>query len=293
MLVSLTGRPAGSVPGVERPLSRSRSTASASTSRFVPSSPYVSYALYADEAQRPEVRADNRAGAERSVGQDRTGRSTRPCVRKFILSYRKFDGQFATDADQTPINEQTVDGRQNFQSRTAELRFSGRVFDKVDWTSGVVLSEPRRFHSVRRSAFPRSSSRAPMRGRDCCPAQTRCRRPEAGACGDHRWAGAIPRQRQQPARSRRTSRSFAHSGHRISTDKLSMTLGAALFEGRQGRAVRQHHRHARRWAHRRTASTGRPASTTSSPTRCSDTFRRRRVIARSPSIRARSSARSS
>ena len=37
-----------------------------------------------------------------------------------ILSYRKFNGQFATDADQSPLNEQTVDGRQAFQSRTAE-----------------------------------------------------------------------------------------------------------------------------------------------------------------------------
>lgn len=53
-----------------------------------------------------------------------------------VLSDREFTSQFATDSDQGPLNANTVDGVQFFESTTAELRFSGRLMDRADWTFG-------------------------------------------------------------------------------------------------------------------------------------------------------------
>ena len=105
-------------------------------SRFIPSNPFVSYATYDDPKSglsfKPTTSLDQSGVSAKSDWK--INDSVRSEV---ILSYRKFDGQFATDADASPVNEQTVDGRQHFQSRTAEARFSGRLFDKLDWTTGA------------------------------------------------------------------------------------------------------------------------------------------------------------
>ena len=120
--------------------------------RFVPSNRFVSYATYSDPksglAFKPvtSVKQDGVSGKMDWKVND--------AVRaELIGSYRKFTGQFATDADQGPINEQTVDGRQRFQSRSAELRFSGRLFDQADWTVGGFFYKGN-FHSGQTVSIP-------------------------------------------------------------------------------------------------------------------------------------------
>jgi iron complex outermembrane receptor protein len=120
--------------------------------RFVPSSPYVSYATYDDPASGLSFQP--KTSLEQSGVSAKSDWNINDAVRsEVILSYRKFNGQFATDADQAPINEQTVDGRQAFQSRTAEARFSGRAFDKLDWTVGAFYLNAR-FHSDQTVSIP-------------------------------------------------------------------------------------------------------------------------------------------
>jgi iron complex outermembrane receptor protein len=120
--------------------------------RFIPDNKYVSYATYQDPksglAFRPvtSIQQDGISG--------KIDWKLNDAVRaEFIGSYRQFDGQFATDADQSPVNEQTVDGRQSFDSRSAELRFSGRVLDAADWTVGGFFYKGK-FHSGQTVSIP-------------------------------------------------------------------------------------------------------------------------------------------
>ena len=53
-----------------------------------------------------------------------------------IGSYSEMDSHFATDADGSPINIQTVNGRQQARVATGELRLEGRVADRLNWTLG-------------------------------------------------------------------------------------------------------------------------------------------------------------
>ena len=120
--------------------------------RFVPSSPYVSYATYDDP--KSGLKFEPKTALKQSGVSAKSDWKINDAVRsEVIVSYRKFDGQFATDADQSPVNEQTVDGRQNFQSRTAEVRFSGRLFDKLDWTTGAFYLNAD-FHSGQTVSIP-------------------------------------------------------------------------------------------------------------------------------------------
>jgi iron complex outermembrane recepter protein len=120
--------------------------------RFVPSNPYVSYATYDDPASG--LKFNPKTALKQSGVSAKSDWKISDAVRsEVIVSYRKFNGQFATDADQSPINEQTVDGRQAFQSRTAEARFSGRLFDKLDWTVGAFYLNAR-FHSDQTVSIP-------------------------------------------------------------------------------------------------------------------------------------------
>jgi iron complex outermembrane receptor protein len=103
--------------------------------RFVPNDPFVTYATYDDP--RSGLKFEPKTALEQSGVSSKADWNINQQVRaELILSYREFEGQFATDADQAPINEQTVDGRQKFDSRSAELRFSGRLMDRLDWTVG-------------------------------------------------------------------------------------------------------------------------------------------------------------
>jgi len=56
-----------------------------------------------------------------------------------IGSYAKFNGQFATDTDQSPYSVQLVDGIQLVNAKTLEARLSGTVSDKFDWTTGIFF----------------------------------------------------------------------------------------------------------------------------------------------------------
>ena len=120
--------------------------------RFVPSNPFVSYATYDDP--KSGLKFEPKTALKQSGVSAKSDWKINDAVRsEVILSYRKFDGQFATDADQSPVNEQTVDGRQNFQSRTAEVRFSGRLFDRLDWTTGAFYLNAN-FHSGQTVSIP-------------------------------------------------------------------------------------------------------------------------------------------
>jgi iron complex outermembrane receptor protein len=120
--------------------------------RFVPQNRFVSYATYDDPASGLSFAP--KTALKQSGVSAKSDWNINDAVRsEVIVSYRKFNGQFATDADQAPVNEQTVDGRQAFQSRTAEARFSGRAFDKLDWTVGAFYLNAR-FHSDQTVSIP-------------------------------------------------------------------------------------------------------------------------------------------
>jgi iron complex outermembrane recepter protein len=104
--------------------------------RFIPPNIYTTYATYADPVLgfgfRPETALE-----QQGISGKAEWEFAENTLAELILSYREFEGHFATDADGSPYNEQTVDGIQNFDSTTAELRFSGRAFDRMDWTVGA------------------------------------------------------------------------------------------------------------------------------------------------------------
>ena len=103
--------------------------------RFVPSSPFISYATYMDQKSGLTFKPQT-ALHQKGISGTADWKITSDVSAKLILSHRSFDSAFATDADASPFNEQTVDGRQAFVAKTAELRFSGRAMDKLDWTVG-------------------------------------------------------------------------------------------------------------------------------------------------------------
>jgi iron complex outermembrane receptor protein len=121
-------------------------------SRFVPNNRFVSYATYMDPksglAFNPttSLRQDGVSGKMDWKVSD--------AVRaELIGSYREFEGRFSTDADQSPVNEQTVDGHPLFNSRSGELRLSGRMFDRADWTVGAFVYNGH-FHNAQVVSIP-------------------------------------------------------------------------------------------------------------------------------------------
>jgi iron complex outermembrane receptor protein len=104
--------------------------------RFVSTDRSVTYATYEDARSGlkfvPETSLEQQGvsgKAEWKVASD--------VLVELIGSYREFESNFATDADQSPFNEQTVDQHSDVDSTTAELRISGRLADAVDWTVGA------------------------------------------------------------------------------------------------------------------------------------------------------------
>jgi len=55
---------------------------------------------------------------------------------KLIYGHTEIDSKFATDADVSPMNIQTVNGIQTISTDTIEGRISGTAFEKLDWTVG-------------------------------------------------------------------------------------------------------------------------------------------------------------
>ncbi len=202
----------------------------------MPSSPYVSYATYDDEASGLSFQP--KTALKQSGVSAKSDWKINDAVRsEVILSYRKFNGQFATDADQSPINEQTVDGRQAFQSRTAEARFSGRAFDKLDWTVGAFYLNAR-FHSDQTVSIPALLFAGSYNG--AIAAGQSVAQAEATAANFIENIARFLVNGHNITDSENKS-AFAHGVYDL-TDKLSLDGRCALFEGRQERALRQHHR---------------------------------------------------
>lgn len=104
--------------------------------RFLPPDPYVSYATYADPLTG--LRVTPQTGMERTMASVRADWDiTDTFGLAAILAYTDLTATLATDADVSPINMQTVDGIQEVDYFTAELRFSGRAWDRMDWTAGA------------------------------------------------------------------------------------------------------------------------------------------------------------
>jgi iron complex outermembrane receptor protein len=107
--------------------------------RFYAPNIYTTYATYDDQASglsfRPETSVE-----KWDVSANMQWRITDSLTSTLILSYTDIDSRFATDADGSPLNVQTVDGTQPVQARTAELRFNGTTFsDRLDWTLGAFF----------------------------------------------------------------------------------------------------------------------------------------------------------
>ncbi len=103
--------------------------------RFITNSPLASFATYSDPASgisfKPVTSIEQRTYSAKADWHGSEAFRV-----ELIGSYSDFDSQFATDADGSPLGEQTVDGRQDFKGTTFELRFSGRAADFIDWTVG-------------------------------------------------------------------------------------------------------------------------------------------------------------
>lgn len=104
--------------------------------RFVPDSPYVSYATYQDPVTgfttNPKTSFEQKAlSAKANV------RFSDSLQLELIGSYAKFDGAFATDTDQSPFSVQLVDGIQLVETKSFEARLSGTLAEKFDWTAGA------------------------------------------------------------------------------------------------------------------------------------------------------------
>lgn len=104
--------------------------------RFVPPDIYTTYATYSDPVTGLAF-TPRTAISEEAFSGKADWEISEAVLAEFIVAYSEFESQFATDADGSPYNGQTVDGRQQFDATTAELRFSGRAFDRLDWTVGA------------------------------------------------------------------------------------------------------------------------------------------------------------
>jgi iron complex outermembrane receptor protein len=104
--------------------------------RFLPPNPFVTYATFDDPysglAFTPKTSLN-----QRGVSGTADWKITDAVAAKLILAWRKWDGHFATDQDNSPLGFSVVDGNQFFQYTTQELRFSGRLLDRLDWTAGL------------------------------------------------------------------------------------------------------------------------------------------------------------
>jgi len=121
-------------------------------SRFLSPDPFTTYATYEDQRSGLSFRPQT-ALKQKGISTKADWAINDAVRAELILSYQEFEGQFTTDADQTPLNEQTVDGRQDFDARSAELRFSGRLVERLDWTLGGFYYKGD-FHSAQTVSIP-------------------------------------------------------------------------------------------------------------------------------------------
>lgn len=104
-------------------------------SRFLPPNPFVSYDTFKDLGSG--VSFDPQTALKRWGTSGTLDWQINDAVHATtILAYSEISSRFATDADGSPINMQTVDGAEEINVKTAEIRFSGRAMDRMDWTVG-------------------------------------------------------------------------------------------------------------------------------------------------------------
>ena len=103
--------------------------------RFLPPDPFITYATYSDPRSgltfKPETEYESWSASARADWGITDGVDM-----ALIFSYADITSTLVSDADSSPINVQTTSGMQTIDYYTAELRFSGRAFDRVDWTVG-------------------------------------------------------------------------------------------------------------------------------------------------------------
>jgi iron complex outermembrane recepter protein len=103
--------------------------------RFLPPNPFETYATYSDArsglAFKPETEYESWSTSVRADWGITEGVDM-----AVILAYADITSTLVSDADGSPINVQSTHGVQTIDYYTAELRFSGRAFDRMDWTVG-------------------------------------------------------------------------------------------------------------------------------------------------------------
>jgi iron complex outermembrane recepter protein len=106
-------------------------------SRFVPKNPYVSYATFMDPYSGLSFPPQN-ALNQKGVSSTADWKINEAVTAKLILAWRNWNGRFATDQSDAPLDVSLVDGIQQFTYRTVELRFQGYALgNKLDWTAGA------------------------------------------------------------------------------------------------------------------------------------------------------------
>jgi iron complex outermembrane receptor protein len=105
-------------------------------SRFVPANRYDSYATFKDPLSGLAFPPQNSLD-QKGVAATGDWKINDAVEAKLILAWRNWNGRFATDQDDSPLDVSVVDGLQSFTYRTVELRFSGDWLDnKLRWTAG-------------------------------------------------------------------------------------------------------------------------------------------------------------
>jgi iron complex outermembrane receptor protein len=121
--------------------------------RFVPDSPYISYATFNDPltgtAVPPKTSLQNGGWSLKGDYIFNDDHSV-----TVIYAQRNFDSLFGNDHDVSPITIQQVDGIQNMDTKTLEVRFSGLLFDgRAEYTAGTFLYRGD-VNSAQRVIFP-------------------------------------------------------------------------------------------------------------------------------------------
>ena len=108
-------------------------------SRFIPSSPYVTYETFSDPYSGltlPKEENLNQKGVAATIDW----KINDLISSKTIIAWRNWNSLFGTDQDGSPIEFAGADGIQHFTYRTLEERISGSLLDKrLEWVAGAFL----------------------------------------------------------------------------------------------------------------------------------------------------------
>lgn len=108
-------------------------------SRFIPSSPYVTYETFSDPYTGLTLPKDENLN-QKGVAATIDWKISDAISSKTILAWRNWNSLFGTDQDGSPLGFAGADGIQHFTYRTFEERISGSLLDKkLDWVAGVFV----------------------------------------------------------------------------------------------------------------------------------------------------------